>query len=118
MASSSFVPHLSLLLFLFPLSLQSPRYFPFSLTFASLADDGLSLSLGGEQALDAVLSGADLHRKKRTKKGFLMGFDALLLFRSTTGRQKDSRLLFLRWRERSCSDGDDALRRRRERSDE
>ena len=33
----------------------------FFLTFARLADDGLRLGLGGEQALDAVCSGADLH---------------------------------------------------------
>jgi hypothetical protein len=42
------------------LSADSPSLLLF-LTFARLADDSLRLGLGGEQALDAVCSGADLH---------------------------------------------------------
>ena len=42
------------------LSADSPSLLLF-LPFARLADDSLRLGLGGEQALDAVCSGADLH---------------------------------------------------------
>ena len=42
------------------LSADSPSLRLF-LSFARLADDSLRLGLGGEQALDAVCSGADLH---------------------------------------------------------
>ena len=66
------------------------------LTFARLVDDSLRLGLGGEQALDAVCSGADLH-----------GFHGVFFVRPFFFPIDDQRrflLAFLSVRERSCVD--------------